>query len=157
MNLFRATVHYMRHFWLVVMVCVDLEAELMVWVRDGIMGRALKVCIAKVRFLLVSESYIEGVHASLKRAIAGLPNVGPKYCLWTTFREAICQEIEHDTSGEWLTEFASLCTEVRDPWLAAKKFGFQHHQVVLDLLPQIWRRVPGKERWEESDTPVDAY
>ena len=93
--------------------------------------------LARWKFIMIAERFIEGCHAALKKHMRSAPHHGPAFVAWSTVSGVVAETLAVSDPHQILRPFAEACQHVRNPLLAAKALGFEHHPVVKELVRQL--------------------
>ena len=95
-----------------------------------------ELCAALGRFTVipVAERQLEGLHASLHKALRGKPHHSPAHAALQMHLPELMEALESD--GHFLSQLAEACMKARSPLDAARAAGFGMHPTVQRLLRQ---------------------
>ena len=87
---------------------------------------------SKLRFAMVSERWVEGRHALIKKTLAPCNHAGAVHIAYSGLIPSIRKMISDDPNA--LSTLATCARSTRNPGLAAKAVGMWHHPVVQEAL-----------------------
>ena len=91
----------------------------------------LHLQVARLRFIPVSERYVEGLHALLKRSIARATSISAAHVAFCAVQEVLRERLLENPS--LITSLADKCLETRSPVRCLKQMGLWRHPAVMFL------------------------
>ena len=92
---------------------------------------ALLFQVARLRFAPVSERYVEGLHALLKRSIASAPMTSAVYIAFHSVQKVLRDRLA--SHPETLPKLAEFCQSCRNPVKCIQRMGMWTHPAVLKI------------------------
>ena len=128
-----------EHHPLTVLICGVLAVELQRMAEGTHLEHLvrLRIHVAKLRFILIVERWVEGIHAQVHKRIAAKPRQGPAFAAWTMAQSFITDLV---TCPDSIDGFARWCRGVRNPWLAVRYFGFKEHPEAVETVARFGMR-----------------
>ena len=124
--------------WLVKTMCTGEVLNQLILFRDGQLLQSLpklELLVAKMKFCLAVERWIEARHALSKRIFNHSPAATALHLAFHTVLPVVQRRLVDDAANA-LLDLGPSCQSTRTSLMALRMFGLYHHPVVQDLTHQ---------------------